>query len=126
MATLEAYRGRELVFSSDRHWLHPLLDLEQHLESEGALSDEELRLVDRVVGRAAALLMVHIGVDRVHAGVLSRRAQPVLERFGVVYSYDELVERVACRTEELLADEWSPERAAAWVRDRARQAAEAR
>jgi hypothetical protein len=119
MATLEAYRGRELVFTSDRHWLYPLLDLEQHLSLETAPSKAELYLVDRVIGRAAALFMVQLGVDRVHAGVLSRRAQPVLEQFGIPYTCDEVVERIACRTEELLGDEWSPERAAAWIRERA-------
>jgi hypothetical protein len=50
---------------------------------------------------------------------MSRRALPVLERRGIVHGWDVLVDRIACRTEELLAEEWEPDRARALLRRRA-------
>ena len=68
--SLELYHNGSVVFSSHSRWLHPLLELEEFLKSGPPAS--ECRLRDRVVGRAAALLEVRLGLRVVHAAVLSR------------------------------------------------------
>jgi zinc transport system ATP-binding protein len=110
--TLRLYAGPEVVFSSDKHWLHPLFDLETFF-SIGSLDPAQTRLVDRVTGRAAAFLVARLGIKQFRTLTLSRRAIPVLDRHGIRYHGDELVDRVACATEDLLAETQDPE--AAWT-----------
>lgn len=120
--SLEVYADGELVFWSDGRWLHPLLDLERYLAAHGR-PPGELVASDKVVGRAAAMIMVHVGIDRIHAGMLSRLAQGFLEARGVPVTHDELVPRILCRTEELLADLDDPAEAYRIIRQRAEGAA---
>jgi hypothetical protein len=109
--TLRLYAGDEVIFSSDRHWLHPLFELEAFFAQSGQ-EPARTRLVDRITGRAAAFLVARLGIPELHSLLLSRRAIPVLERYGIRYRGDELVDRVACSTEDLLAD--TQELEAAW------------
>jgi len=37
--SLEVYAGNELIFFSDRNWVYPLLDLEQHLGEHCGTAD---------------------------------------------------------------------------------------
>jgi zinc transport system ATP-binding protein len=92
-----------LIFSSDRHWLHPLFDLEAFFAQSGQ-EPARTHLVDRITGRAAAFLVARLGIPELHSQLLSRRAIPVLERYGIQYHCDEWVDQIACATEELLAD----------------------
>lgn len=66
---------------------------------------------DRIVGRAAALLLVRLEIQQVAADLLSKMGQEVLERFHVRYEFRTLVDKVSCKTEELLAGEFDPEKA---------------
>ena len=110
--TLRLYQDAEVVFSSEKHWLHPLFDLEAFF-AQGGLDPAGTRLVDRVTGRAAAFLVVRLGIRDLRTLVLSRRAIPVLERYAVQYECLETIDRVQCVTEDLLADIQDPE--AAWT-----------
>ena len=101
--TLRLYAGDEVIFSSDRHWLHPLFDLEAFFAQSGQ-DPARTRLVDRITGRAAAFLVARLGIPELHSQLLSRRAIPVLEHYGIHYQCDELVDQISCATEELLAD----------------------
>ena len=114
--SLALYRGEAVLFSSGGKWLHPLFELEQFLSSSG-LDAADLRVRDKIVGKAAALLLVRLGLRRVDAGVLSAPARAVLEAHAVRYSFETLVERVACRTEELLRGIDDPQAAYAITRD---------
>ncbi len=109
--TLRLYAGDEVIFSSDRHWLHPLFDLDAFFAQSGQ-DPARTRLVDRITGRAAAFLMARLRIPELHSQLLSRRAIPILERCDIHYSCDELVDQIACATEELLAD--THELEAAW------------
>ncbi len=100
--TLEVLDGKRLVFSSRSRWLHPLFELEAFLRRE-RIDPGGLLLQDKIVGRAAALLIVRLGFRRVHAGILSEPGRGVLEAHGLQYRCDRLVERVLCQTEEALA-----------------------
>ncbi|MCD6374156.1 MAG: DUF1893 domain-containing protein [Caldisericaceae bacterium] len=103
--SLEVYLNEELIFFSDRHWLHPLFELEAFL-NKGDFPVEKLWVKDKIIGRAAALILMHLGIKKVHGQTMSRLAQEVLEYYNVAFSYDQLIERIACRTEELLKNEW--------------------
>lgn len=113
--------GGEDLFTSTRPWLHPLLDASRFL----ALAHHHRRdltdctLYDKVVGRAAALLIVRLGIRVVHTDTISRRAIPVFESHQVVWRAGTVVDRIDCRTEELLAEETDAERAYQLVRARA-------
>jgi hypothetical protein len=116
--SLELFSDSRLVFSSAGKWLHPLFELEEFL-AESGLDPAGLSLRDRIVGKAAALLIARLGIRRVQAGILSRLGKQVLEARGVEHSWDQLVEAIACQTEAALAQVEDPEQAYAWLRQRA-------
>ena len=116
--TLEAFSGETLIFHSDGKWLYPLFELENFL----ATTDYEpahLVVKDKIVGRAAALLLIRLGVGYVIAGIMSRPGKEALEQHEAKYEYERLVDRIACRTEELLIDEYDPQKAYAMLKERA-------
>jgi hypothetical protein len=108
--TLRAFERDREVFSSCGKWLYPLFELEDYLAASSCRA-ESLRVQDKIVGKAAALLLVRLGIRQVKAGVLSRLGRSVLERYRVLYTADEVVERIECRTESLLADVEDPDEA---------------
>lgn len=48
-------------------------------------------VADKVIGKAAAMLMVYGGVSEIYADVVSEHALPVLERSGITLQYDKVV-----------------------------------
>ena len=108
--TLRLYRGDKVLFSSEKHWLHPLFDLEASFTQEQQ-SPAGTLLVDRITGRAAAFLMARLGLPRLRTGLLSRRAIPVLERYGIAFQALATVDQIACATEEQLGAVQDQERA---------------
>jgi hypothetical protein len=100
--TLRLWAGTEAIFTSERRWLHPLFDLEAFFAGTW-LEPARTRLEDKVTGRAAAFLMARLGLRELDTAVLSRLAVPVLERHGIRFRCGELVDRIGCATEELLA-----------------------
>ena len=119
---LRLTRGDVTLFTSDRPWLHPLLDLTRWIEDRGE-SASGCNLYDKIVGRAAALLIVRLGIRRVRTEILSRRATDVFDAHDVRYEAATRVDRIDCRTEEILADVDDPEQAYRIVRARALAAA---
>ncbi|MBO5455502.1 MAG: DUF1893 domain-containing protein [Muribaculaceae bacterium] len=61
-------------------------------------------LADKVVGRAAAALMILGGVKEVHTDVISSLALSIFDGFGVSVSYDEEVHHIINRNH----DGWCP------------------
>src|SRR5215831_228869 len=90
------------IFTSYGKWLYPLFELEDYL-AEHPIQPENLILQDKIIGKAAALLIHRLGFRIVKAGILSRLGEAVLQRYGIAYSYEQLVDRIHCQTEELLA-----------------------
>lgn len=115
---LEVTQGDRLIFHSDGKWLHPLLDLERFL-AKHPYDPESLTVRDKIIGRAAALLIVRLGVRRVHAGMLSEIGAEVLQHFGVSYDYENLVPQIACQTEVLLDGEFDLDKAHTLILERA-------
>jgi zinc transport system ATP-binding protein len=116
--SLELFSDSRLVFSSAGKWLHPLFELEGFL-AESGLDPASLSLRDKVVGKAAALLIVRLGIRRVRAGVLSRLGMEVLEAQRVEFSWDQLVESIGCQTEAALERIDDPAQAYALLKQRA-------
>jgi hypothetical protein len=99
--SLEVLREDTVVYRSMGKWLHPLLEVESFLESN-KIDASELVLHDTIAGRAAAALMIRMGFTKVKARMMSQSAVGLFDMHGVSYCYDVLVERIACKTEELI------------------------
>ena len=117
---LEVRQGETLIFYSDGKWLHPLLELERFLAGQ-PYDPATLAVRDKIIGRAAALLLVRLGIRRVHAVTLSELGAEVLRHFSVDFDYETLVPSVACQTEVLLGSELDPDKAHALIIERAKQ-----
>jgi hypothetical protein len=116
--TLTVSRNGTHIFTSHGKWLHPLFELEAYL-ADHAFQPDQLILQDKIIGKAAALLIHRLGFHTVKAGVLSRLGEGVLQRHGIIYTYEQLVDRIHCQTEELLATVEDPEEAYRLVKARA-------
>lgn len=82
----------EVITSRDRG-VKPLLDF-----LDGGEVASGFCAADRVVGRAAAFLYVLLGASEVWAGVMSRGAAEVFERFGITFACDTLADAIVNRT----------------------------
>src|SRR5215475_357762 len=92
-ATLTVFHNGMPIFSSRGTWLHPLFELEAYL-ADHAFQPAHLILQDKIIGKAAALLIHRLGFQTVKAGVLSRLGEAVLQRHGIAYTSEQLVERI--------------------------------
>ena len=89
--TLTVLQDGTPIFTSHGTWLHPLFELEEYL-ADHAFQPAQLLLQDKIIGKAAALLILRMGFHTVKAGVLSRLGEAVLQRYGIVYTYEQLVD----------------------------------
>ena len=108
----------EVIFSSDQHWLYPLFELEDFLVLND-LAAEDLYLSDKIAGKAAACLIVRLGIKKCHIELLSERAIPVFKANGIEFTFDNLVDHIQCRTEDLITDQMSNDDAYLFLRKRA-------
>jgi zinc transport system ATP-binding protein len=111
------YQDKEF-FSSRAKWLFPLFDLEEFLAGK-KFPVEEMELTERVAGQAAAFLISRLGFRKCHVKLISEHAVAVFERFDVVFTYDEKVPQIQCRTEHILMREMDLEEAWQLLRRRA-------
>ena len=79
------------------------------LHSDASLLDGA-SVADKVVGKAAALLMIKGGVKEVYAELISSRAEEVLRAHGVSLSYGDKCERIVNRA----GDGFCPMESAVW------------
>ena len=81
------------IFTSFSKWLYPLFELEAYL-TDHAFEPAYLTLQDKIIGKAAALLIHRLGFRTVQAGILSRLGEAVLQRHAMTYTSEQLVERI--------------------------------
>jgi len=119
---LMVFRGDELVFSSSGRGIAPLIEAIDTIGRENLIG---VATVDRVVGKAAALLNLYMGAVEVHAGVISSGAKALLSGHGVQYQFLEETDIVKakdgvvfCPFEKLVWDVSDPEEAHALIRAR--------
>ena len=94
----------DIIFTSDSHWLHPLFELDDFL-SKNPYPVADLFLQDKIAGKAAACMIVRLGIRKCHIELISERAISVFERVGIDYTYDTCVAQIECRTEYLITDD---------------------
>lgn len=112
------------IYMSRGKWLHPLFELLDLLESgplAGSTVDPnprraidaagELFLRDRVIGKAAAFLILRAGIRHAWADLVSDGALAVFAANGASLGGDERVPAIDCMTEELLRSVDDPDRA---------------
>lgn len=85
-------RGEEIITSRERG-VAPLLRLLEEGRAFGGFS-----AADKVVGKAAAMLYVRLGVSAVWAGVISEPALGVLRSHSVVTAYGRCVSAIRNRS----------------------------
>src|SRR4029450_1230026 len=95
--TLIVFRNGTPIFTSHGTWLYPLFELEAYL-ADHTFQPDTLILQDKIIGKAAALLIHRLGFRTVQAGVLSRLGEAVLQRRGIVYTSGQLGDRIPCPT----------------------------
>ena len=83
---LLVFSGGETVFSSGSRGIMPLIEAIDGLDREGL---GELVTADRIVGRAAVLLNIHLGVSEVHAMLISAGAKDLLKKHGISFQFRE-------------------------------------
>ena len=82
------------VFTSQERGVKPLLYLLS--EKKGFLKGASV--ADKVIGKAAALLMVLGEIKEVHTLIISEPAIKVFEKYDIPCFYDKKVERIVNRT----------------------------
>ena len=108
--SLQVVVDEQVVFESDGRWLYPLFDLENYLQNNPIPMGSAL-VRDKVIGKAAALLLIRIGTGQVHGELMSELAVQVLTHFNIPHTHDRLVSRIDCQTETLLLDVDDPDQA---------------
>ena len=86
-------KKEELIYTSMERGVKPLLNW---LDSGSSL--QGFVAADKVVGKAAAMIYVLLGVKEVYAAVISTEAKRILEKYQREVSYDKLTERIHNRT----------------------------
>ena len=82
------------VFTSQERGVKPLLHL--LTEKKGFLKGASV--ADKVIGKAAALLMVLGEIKEVHTLIISEPAIKVFEKYNIPCFYDKKVDRIVNRT----------------------------
>ena len=95
-------------------------DLEHLLDHDPEMLDGAT-IADKVIGKAAAAMVVVGGVKVLYAEVMSKRAIPFLEEAGIAYSYGTLVDTIKeegdrCQLEKITAPATTPEETVALLR----------
>ncbi len=85
--SLLVYQKGQITFQ-DEHGIQPLLIQIKKKGLKNAIA------VDKVIGKAAALLMVYGKVKQVHTNIIAKDAIPVFEKYKVEYSYNEVVDYI--------------------------------
>lgn len=78
-------------------------------------------IADKVIGKAAAAMVVVGGVNELYAEVMSKKAIPFLEEAGIAYTYGTLVDTIKeegdrCQLEKITAPATTPEETVALLR----------
>ncbi len=109
--SLMVVQNNSVVYSSREEGMHPLLVA---VESSGAYLRDAL-VLDKVVGRAAALLLCYGKSKHVFADLMSEKALQILDIHGVAYNCGQLTPYILnkdstdlCPFEKLVKDIFDP------------------
>ena len=85
--SLQVYKDSQLLFSSSKDRLLPLLEYIERL----APYHRQVVVFDKVMGNAAALLSVEANCQEVYSPLGSQLAVKTLEKYGIKYHITEIV-----------------------------------
>ncbi len=86
-------KNGRVLFETRKHGLSGLIEaLDKYMERLRGAS-----IADKVVGKAAALLIAYAGIVDVYASILSIHGMQELEKHGIHYRYGKLVKYIAGR-----------------------------
>lgn len=85
--SLLVYQKGNITFQ-DEHGIKPLLI---QIDKKGL---KKAVVVDKVIGKAAALLMVYGKVKQVHTDIIAKDAITVFEKYKIKYSYNKVVDYI--------------------------------
>ena len=85
--TLRVYEGSNLIFTSDKDRLLPLVEYIDKLASQ----HHNVVIFDKIVGRAAALLFIKADCREVYSPLGSQLAIEVLEKYGIKHHLTQIV-----------------------------------
>lgn len=113
--SLIIYRDEEVVFSSASRGIIPLLDA---IDTLGRSELSGTLIIDKILGRAAALLIVYMDAAEAQAALISMGAKEVLRSNGVRFHYSEDTPTIKnidgtdmCPFERLIIEVSNPEEA---------------
>lgn len=86
----------EEVYSSCLHGIKPIMS--KVIVCNNYFKDYVI--IDRVIGRSVAILLIRSGIKAVHAVILSEPAKRLFEDYRINYSYDELVPYITNRSKD--------------------------
>jgi hypothetical protein len=87
-------KGESVICSFDKG-VAPLIDI---IQKSGNLSGYSA--ADKIVGKAAALLYVYMGVREVYADVMSHPAVEIFRKNNILIEYDTLTENIQNRVRD--------------------------
>jgi len=109
---LRVLDGDVPLFESGGSGMKPLLEAIRHL---GRSRLRGMIVVDKIVGKAAAILIAYFGPREVYCGTMSRRAEGVLACYRIRYYAEEIVPEICrpgsddlCPFEEAVLDVETP------------------
>ncbi|WP_082020242.1 DUF1893 domain-containing protein, partial [Borrelia crocidurae] len=106
--TLRLFKEHRILYSNMERGLKPLLEVDNFI-NKYIQNKEGLEIYDKIVGKAAAVIIYNIGLQNVQAGVISQPAKDFLESRGIRVSFKKLVERINDKTENLIESLENPE-----------------
>ncbi|BCR21037.1 DUF1893 domain-containing protein [Borrelia miyamotoi] len=105
---LRLLKEHRILYSNMERGLKPLLEVDNFI-NKYIQNKEGLEIYDKVVGKAAAVIIYNIGLQNVHASVISQTAKDFLESKGIKVSFKRLVEKINDKTENLIESLENPE-----------------
>lgn len=85
--SLLVYKDGNITFQDERG-IQPLLI---QIKKKGL---KNAVVIDKVIGKAAALLIVYGKVKQVHTNIIAKDAIKVFEKYKIKYSYNEIVDHI--------------------------------
>jgi len=85
--------GKDLLFSSDKRGVSPLIDFIDSFDSPG-----NYLLADKVIGKAAALLCLKAGIKAIYTNLISTQAKKLLNEHGLPVRFENEVPAVQNRS----------------------------
>ncbi len=90
-SSLIVLKEGKIIFESSADGIRPLFDAEKNV---GLANLEDSIIVDKIVGKAAALIVSYFKVKEVHCEMLSHRGKIILDKMVRLYSTENLIPEV--------------------------------